>query len=338
MPTPQAASLSTPSAAGAWQLLRLHRPELALAMAEQLLATDPAALSAHQARTEALRQLGRLPEAAEAARHTIGQAPQVAAAFFALAQVLGQQGHLKPAEANAREALRLDPLDAAAHGFLAQLLYLQGYPKRAIASADAGLRCQPRHLDCLLWRALAQEQTDQPEQADADFHQLLYLAPNSALAHSRRGKQLLWRYEPAAAAIHLAEALRLTPAKSLELVPLLRRARREQHWPGWLRRRVWQQRQERWSLGIGASLAGYFVRLALPWYRLRSWWLTRRDPLFKERLPRQPSPKLWYWLTWVSVCLVVGLFCLMVGAPPFLAAFPAYFLARRAARRASRPR
>lgn len=279
MNTPSALA-ATANAAGAWQLLRLHRPELALRMAEQLLAANPAALPALLARAEALRQLGRLPEAAEAAREALGTAPQSDAAFFALARILGQQGELRQAHAHVVEALSLDPLNADYHAFQAQLLYLLGRQKPAIASADAGLRLNGNHPDCLLWRAMAQEQLDQPDQADADFRRVLRLAPNSALAHTQRGKQLLWRCEPAMAAVHLAEALRLSPTQSPALIPLLRQARREQHWPAWLRRHQRQLRQER-KLGIIRDLPSRVVSLALPWHRLRSWWLTRHDPLFR---------------------------------------------------------
>lgn len=244
-----------------WQLLQLHRPQLVLEMAERLVATDPTALSPQLARVEALRQFGRLPEAQDAAGMAVALAPESDAAFYALAQIRGQQGHLQQAAAG-REALRLDPLEATYHAFLAQLLYLKGQPTSAVASANAGLglRLNTRHVGCLLWRALAQEQLDQPKPADADFRQLLHLAPTSALAHTRRGKQLLWRCEPATAQEHLAEALRLDPTSCPELVPLLRRARREQHWPAWLRRHQRQLRQERGI--IGATLPSRLVSLA----------------------------------------------------------------------------
>ncbi len=299
------------SAQAAWQLLRLHRPSLALEMAEQLLALNPAYLSALLARTEALRQLQRLPEAAEAASKAIAQAPQADAAFYALAQVCGQQGKIQQAETANREALRLNPQSATYHGFLAQLLYLKGESIASIASANAGLRLNARHSDCLLWRALAQDQLDQPEQADEDFRQLLRLTPNSALVHTRRGKQLLWRCEPAAAAIHLTEALRLAPTESANLLPLLRRARREQHWPPWLRHHRRQGRLARGWLIVNHAHK-WLAELVTPWYWVRSWWLTRHDPLFQL----SPAQRRQQWLK-----LLLGSVLLL----PLLIATGSYF-------------
>ncbi|TDN37538.1 hypothetical protein A8B98_03145 [Hymenobacter sp. UV11] len=313
-----------------WQLLELRRPELALAMAEHLLATDPAALSPQLARIEALFQLRALPQAEQAARMLIAQAPQLPAAFCALARATGQQGELKAAEEAIREALRLDPYEAAYHANLAQLCYLQGQPQAATAAAETGLFIDAQHLDCLLWRALAQEQLSHSTAADSTFEELFYLEPNNALAHTRRGKQLIWRCKPAAAIIHLTEALRLAPTQSVELVPLLRRAVREQQWPDWLR---YHQRRARLGTGlVMASLHGLLAGTVMPWYRLRSWWLTRHDPIFQYKLPARRNPATWFLIGYVLVYLVsvcaFGYLFLLLGIPTFLATIPALFIGR----------
>lgn len=322
---------TAPSATGVWQLLELRRPELALAMAEHLLAADPAALSPQLARLEALLQLSELSQAEEATRLLIAQAPQLPAAFYALARATGQQGKLKAAEAAIGEALRLDPYEAAYHAYLAQLCYLQGQPQAAGAAAEAGLFLNAQHPDCLLWLALAQEQLHHSTAADSVFEELFYLEPNSALAHTRRGKQLIWRCEPVAAALHLTEALRLAPTHSSELVPLLRRAVREQQWPSWLRH---HQRRARLSTGLGivAGLHGLLAGAVMPWYRLRSWWLTRHDPVFKYKLPARRNPATRYLIGYVAVYLAAvcffGYLCLLLGLPPFLASIPAFLVGR----------
>ena len=329
--TPTSPLPTAPSAAGVWQLLELRRPELALAMAEHLLAAEPAALLPQLARAEALLQLELLPEATYVAHTLVALAPELPAGFFVLARAYGQQGELAAAEAAVREALRLDPYEADFHAYAAQLHYLQGQPHAANGAAESGLFIDPQHLDCLLWRALAQEQLSHSSAADSTFDELFYLEPNSALAHTRRGKQLIWRCEPAAAARHLTEALRLAPTRSPELVPLLRRAVREQQWPEWLRH---HQRQARLGAGWGvlARLHGLLAGVVMPWYRLRSWWLTRHDPIFQHKLPTQRNLAARYYLGYLAVYLLCvcgfGYLCLLMAVPAFFAIIPALLISR----------
>ena len=278
----QPAPLRTPafSAEAAWQLLRMHRPALALELADRLLTLNPSSIRALGIRTEALALLGRLPEAVSTARQAVAIAPQSAYPHAGLAWVYGRQGHLWAAVDTIQEALRLNPFEADYHALLAQLQYLLRRPDETVASAKKGLAFNARHSDCLLWRALAEEQLNEPAAADLHFQQLFYLSPDHAAAHAHRGKQLLRRGELAQAATHLATALRTTPTRSAELVPLLRRARREQHWPGWMVRRRQQLRQE-WQEQHVLSYRGGNTLLLIPFFAVRSWWLTRHDPLFQ---------------------------------------------------------
>ncbi|MDJ0365124.1 tetratricopeptide repeat protein [Hymenobacter sp. H14-R3] len=288
-----------------WQLLNLNQPALALAQAAQVLAQNPTSVQALWGRTEALRQLGRLPEALTAARQGVAQAPQSAALFAALARVYGQQGQLWPAVDAIQESLRLNPMNATSYALLAELQYLLHRPDETVTTADSGLFLDARHTDCLLWRALAQEQLSQPAAADHAFQQLLRLAPNSSLAHAQRGKQLLRRCELHAAEAHLAAALRLAPTRSTDLVPLLRRARREQHWPGWLVGRRQQLRQE-WQGQHVLSYRGGATLVMLPIFWVRGWWRTRHDPLFRLSPAQLWQLRLKLWLALVIVVPVLA--------------------------------
>jgi tetratricopeptide (TPR) repeat protein len=306
------------TATHAWQLLRLHRPQQALELAELLLARDPAGISAHLVRTEALRQLGRLPEAAVAAKAAITAAPQSAAAFKAFAQVRGQQGELAKAEKLTQEALRLDPGNASYYGFLAQLHYLQRRWLEAIATATAGLRAYAQHPDCLLWRALAQEAHGQPAAADADFARVLRAAPNNALVHEWRGRVLLGRYEAPAAGQHLAAALQLAPGNTAVLL-LLRQAYRQQQWPAWLRRQHQLLRQD-WRAGRPFSWRSLVVGPCTPLYAARSWWRTRHHALFQQRIPGLRRALLRKWLTLAALIVVpLGLLYAIIAfeLPPY---------------------
>jgi len=268
------------SAQAAWQLLQLHRPALALELADRLLARNPFNIQALGVRTEALGALQRLPEAISTARHAVAIAPQNAYTHAALAWVYGRQGNLWAAVDTIQEALRLNPVNADYYALLAQLQYLLRRPDETVTSANSGLAINARHPDCLLWRALAEEQLNEPTAADLHFQQLLRLAPNNASAHAHRGKQLLRRSELVQAAAHLAAALRLAPTRSAELVPLLRQAHREQHWPDWMVRRRQQLRQEWQKQGV-LSYRGGGTLLLIPLFAARSWWHTRHEPLFQ---------------------------------------------------------
>ena len=297
------------SAQAAWQLVQLNRPALALELADRLLARNPFNIQALGVRTEALGALQRLPEAISTARHAVAIAPQNAYTHAALAWVYGRQGNLWAAVDTIQEALRLNPVNADYYALLAQLQYLLRRPDETVTSANSGLAINARHPDCLLWRALAEEQLNEPTAADLHFQQLLRLAPNNASAHAHRGKQLLRRSEPVQAAAHLAAALRLAPTRSAELVPLLRQAHREQHWPDWMVRRRQQLRQEWQEQGV-LSYRGGGTLLLIPLFAARSWWHTRHEPLFQPS--RAQVLRRWLKL-WVGGIFLLPVLIFLAG-------------------------
>ncbi|MDO7853258.1 tetratricopeptide repeat protein [Hymenobacter convexus] len=325
-------SPSLPSLASIWQLLELHRPALAEAAARQRLAADPANWENLLALAEAQQQQNQLVAAADTAAAAIRAEANAHQAHFALAQALGRLGHLRQAEAAVRQALRLSPRVPRYHGFRAQLFYLQQSYNAAIACAEEGLRLAPEHADCLLWRALSQERLDQPSAANEDFQRLLRVAPESELVHARLGRVLLNRYQPAAADQHLAEALRQDPNLAAELVPLLRLARRRQHWPDWFLRseRRWAERRAQGrDPGLGVLLKRIWATGAVA----RAWWRTRHDPIFHQRLPPNPNPewrrqlKVW-GLVLAIIAGIAGLvsICGWLGFPVIAGLLPAIIL------------
>jgi tetratricopeptide (TPR) repeat protein len=295
------------SAHAAQQLLRLHRPALALAMADRLLAANPVDVWALAVRTEALALLNRLPEAADTAQQAVTIAPQNASTHAALAWVYGKQDKLWAAVDTMQEALRINPLNADYYALLAQLQYLLRRPDETVATASSGLKINARHPECLLWCALAEEQLNEPGAADLHFQQLLYLTPTNASVHAHRGKQLLRRGEPKQAATHLAAALQLAPTRSAELMPLLRQARREQHWPDWMVKRRQQLRQE-WQEQHMLSYRGGNTLVLVPFFATRSWWHTRHDPLFQlsRRQVWQRWQKVWLFSFLLLPLLILG--------------------------------
>ncbi|GAB3580667.1 tetratricopeptide repeat protein [Hymenobacter daeguensis] len=283
----------------AWQLLKLHRPALALSVCARLLAQNPANVSALLAKTEALWQLKRFSEAAMTAREAVAHAPASALPYYYWARMLGAQGVLYDAEAAARNAIQLAPSNAEYWGLLAQLQCMLRQPREALASANEGLALNARHVGCLLWRAVASERTGNISLAEEGFQEVLRLAPTDAQVHALRGQTLLQRPEPQAASWYLAEALRLDPTR-YELMPLLRQARRWQHWPKWMVQRHQRMRknwyQERY-LGYADSSTALLLLFFLP----ISWLHNRHDPLFQST----PTQVWRRWLgLWVSLPLL----------------------------------
>ena len=244
---------------------------------------------------EALRQQDKLDEANAVARTAIQAAPDADETHFALAQVLGRQGKLREADAAVVEALRLDPNYAPYYGYRTQILFLRGRYPAALGCAQDGLRLDPEQVECLLWRALTQEQQEHPSAADHDFQRLLRVAPESALVHTQLGSVLLNRHEPAAAAQHLTEALRQDPESAPQLVPLLGQARRQATKPHWLLRDIQREDQAR-EIGLEPGLKSVLVRAMNGAYTLRARWLTRHDPLFQLSRAQiwQRRLNLWY--------------------------------------------
>lgn len=279
-----------------WLLLQHHRYGLAEDAARRRLAINPADWQAYVLLTHALRFLDRLAEARITATNAVSFAPQSASAHFVLAQVCGQQGFFEEAHAATIEALRLNPSQAEYHGFRAQLFYLRGSYNAAISCAEDGLRFNARHADCLLWRALAQEAKDRPEAADADFRRLLHLAPNSYLLHRQLGRVMLQRYEPHQADMHLTTALRQEPEEAAELIPLIQKARRQATWPSWLLRGCRHEASER-ALGLEGGMRMAFFKVAIGMLSLRTWWLTRHDPVFQLSRAQVWQRRLALWLS-----------------------------------------
>ncbi|WP_460504043.1 tetratricopeptide repeat protein, partial [Hymenobacter agri] len=258
---------------------------------------------------EALRQLNQLLPAREAAQAAIVLAPAAAEAHYALAQVNGQLGHFAETVAATEEAIRLDPHQPRYYGYRAQLCYAQGHCTDAIRYAETGLRLDAEQPHCLLWRALAQEATQQPNAADQDFAQLLRVAPGSAVVHARLGQLLLLRNNFAAAAPHLAEALRQDPSQAFQLMPLLRHARQQATLPGWLHRAVQRELQAR-AADIAPGFGSLLVRVALVAHAVWRGWFPRPDALFPMldppplRRPWATTPLAWLGLTGLVSALI----------------------------------
>ncbi|NNN04454.1 MAG: tetratricopeptide repeat protein [Elusimicrobia bacterium] len=102
---------------------------------------DPA--PAHMLASEALRNLGRLPEAVASATDAIAAQPELAWAYVVRGKAHRQNGDSAGALLDFRRAARLDPSDAKARGWEADALRRDGRLREAEAAARAAIDLEP---------------------------------------------------------------------------------------------------------------------------------------------------------------------------------------------------
>ena len=116
----------------------------ALADAEEALRRGPDKAAAAQIlKSEALRNLGRFPEAVGAAARAIEEQPALGWAYVVRGKARRQNGDFAGALADFRRASGLDPRDAKARGWEADALRKGGRLKEAAAAARAAIALQP---------------------------------------------------------------------------------------------------------------------------------------------------------------------------------------------------
>lgn len=179
----------SPGAERASWLLDRHRPAEAEAAALAALATDPEDGNALFFRTRALRLLGRIDEAFDAAHALLAQRPDSPWAHIALGECHASAGGWVEAEACAREAVRLDPAEPDFRALLAGRLSEIGQHQEALGVVEEGLRLDPVHLKLKLARSLVLTRQQHPE-ASASTLDALRLDPTNFHAQALRAAAL----------------------------------------------------------------------------------------------------------------------------------------------------
>ena len=173
----------------------------------------PALAQAQNNRGNALKLLGRLPEALASLDRAVEAAPKYALAWSNRAAVLRALGRHADAVASADRALALNPKLAEAHANRGGAQNGLGRHEEALASSDRAIALRADLADAYVVRGLALVALARPEEALAAFDQALALRADSVEAVYGRG-----------AALHLAkrhdEALK-SYDRALELEPKL---------------------------------------------------------------------------------------------------------------------
>jgi protein O-mannosyl-transferase len=201
-------------------MLRRSDPERALVHLTTALRLKPDLLEAQYNLATTLQELGRLEEAAEEYRKTIGMAPDHARAHANLGNVLRQLGRTAEAERSYAEAIRLAPDLAVAHGGLGRVLLAEGRLDQALRACQTAIRLQPElaagHRDI----AAVLQELGRLEEAVAEYQTALRLEPDEP---GTRGDlalalQQLGRFEEAG--VQFREAARLSPRAVLPVAGL----------------------------------------------------------------------------------------------------------------------
>jgi Tfp pilus assembly protein PilF len=138
--------------------------------------------SAHVQLGVALRNKGRLEEAAVHFARAIELKPEAADPHVELGLTLTAQGKMEPAVAQYVEAIRLQPGQADAHNNLGALLTEQGKFDEAIRELREAVRISPDFEGAHVNLGLAFIKADRPAESIPEFREALRLNPNDAIA------------------------------------------------------------------------------------------------------------------------------------------------------------
>lgn len=182
----------------------------ALAQIDRALQLDPELPLVHQARSNTLRQLGRIPEALAAGETAVRLAPGDADNLAVLAWVQAAAGQTDAARTTIDKALPLYPIAPVyVNLFEADVRWAAGDLPAALAAIDRCVERSPRYPYCRLIRAIVYVELNRLEDAKRDAALYRELQPNAS-----RASFGTFAYAPAldARRMKAADALGFAPA------------------------------------------------------------------------------------------------------------------------------
>ena len=318
-------------------LLQQSRFDLAEKQLRQALLADPNDAHAHALLGLTLSEQEKFDEATSEAEAAIRLQPDTDFNHFALAQVMFKRDRFAEALTAVREAIRINPFDPHSHGLLAGIRYCQRRWKDALAASEAGLEIDPENVACINYRAMAQVQLGQREQAGHTLDASLTKDPENAITHASQGWALLHAGQPRTAMEHFRESLRLDPTLEFARAGIVEALKAHNPIYRWLLAYfLWMGRLSRgaqWAVVLTVYFGGNIARRLARTYPEWSWlfwgvfcliigfalltWIAK--PLFNLMLRLSRLGRLALsrdeitGSNWVGGCLAIGLVSLVIG-------------------------
>jgi protein O-GlcNAc transferase len=170
--------------------LQAGRPQQAAELLEQALRVDAARPQAHNNLGEALRLLGRLPEAVASYRQALALAPGYGDALFNLSGVLHRLGRLDEAKSACDALLALDPENAHGHHRLALVLRDAGRLDEALAACQRAVALDPAQAPARFDAGNLLREKGFLDEAAVAYRAALERDPTLAEAHNNLGNVL----------------------------------------------------------------------------------------------------------------------------------------------------
>ena len=158
-----------------------------------------------------LKDQGQLADAALCFRQALANNPYDADAHNNLGIVLMSQGQLAEAVLCFGQALHVNSLHADAHINLGNALKEQGHTAEAVQCYRQALRINPLLADANVFLGIALQEQEKLGEAIECYRQALRANPDHADAHNNLGVTLKKQGQPAAAAQCYQQALRINP-------------------------------------------------------------------------------------------------------------------------------
>lgn len=153
------------------------------AQAREAIATDPGLPEAHFYLGQALREQGRLDEAAESFRAAIQSEPQYSEAYSGLGMVRLTQNSPVEAGANFKQAIQINSGNSTAHFGLGRVLLQQGQIDEAIKELNTALYQFPNSAPVRLALGEAYLQQGNTIAAVKEFQEAIRIKPENADAY-----------------------------------------------------------------------------------------------------------------------------------------------------------
>jgi tetratricopeptide (TPR) repeat protein len=200
-----------PLANWGYMLLDRGRAEEALVLFQRLEVVEPR-WSAPYGEANALAAMGRLREAIPLYEKAIARAPMVPYLLQGLGFAYEDLGEYDKARETYERALKLFPDSSLGQGILSVLETKEGNPAEALARLDEALALRPDHATLRLNRVALLAELGRVDEAIADAETLARDPSTRAEAEAHLGILYdRYRHEPARAAEHYREAMRLAP-------------------------------------------------------------------------------------------------------------------------------